>query len=176
MRKVKLYIAMSWDGYIADANGGIDFLHEYDDSVDREGTYDDFMKDIDTVLLGWTTYYQLVTELSSNQWMYEDCQSYVFTHRQQGSTDNIIFTDASVKQIVDQLRRVEGKDIWVCGGTEIVQQALEADLIDEFYISVIPKILGEGIRLFKHLTTEHALQLTDTVTTGDIVELRYTRK
>lgn len=55
MRKVILYIAMSLDGYIADQDGKVDFLYGNDPS-NTSGDYDEFIKQIDTVIMGNTTY------------------------------------------------------------------------------------------------------------------------
>lgn len=54
MRKVILFIAMNLDSYIADKNGGVDWLHGQGDVPD---TYSKFIKQIDTVMMGWTTYH-----------------------------------------------------------------------------------------------------------------------
>ena len=52
MRKVILYIAMSLDGYIADKNGGVDWLSGQGAEGTEEGTYSEFIKGIDTVVMG----------------------------------------------------------------------------------------------------------------------------
>jgi len=50
--------------------------------------------------------------------------------------------------LVKGLKKGRGKDIWLVGGSEIIQTFMNHDLIDEFIISVHPIILGEGIPLF----------------------------
>lgn len=67
MRKVILYIAMSLDGYIADENGGVSWLSGQDPAGESEGTYPEFVRGIDTVVMGWETYHQVVTELSPEE-------------------------------------------------------------------------------------------------------------
>ncbi len=80
MRKIVLYIAMSLDGYIADANGGVSWLRGQDPDSESEGSYPEFVRDIDTVVMGWETYHQVITELSPDEWVYEDLMTYVITH------------------------------------------------------------------------------------------------
>lgn len=58
MRKTILYIAMSLDGYIADENGGVDWLAGQDAGGENADTYSEFIKRIDTVVMGWNTYAQ----------------------------------------------------------------------------------------------------------------------
>lgn len=57
MRKVVLFIAMSLDGYIADAHGKVDWLNGQDMSAENIDTYSVFVRDIDTVIMGWDTYH-----------------------------------------------------------------------------------------------------------------------
>ncbi len=66
MRKVILFIAMSLDGYIADQYGKVDWLAGLDRQKDAIDTFEEFVKNIDTVIMGWKTYHQIITELSQN--------------------------------------------------------------------------------------------------------------
>ncbi len=72
MRKVVLFIAMSLDGYIADRNGGVYWLSGEDENAENDDTYLSFVKDVDTVIMGWNTYHQVVEELSPSEWIYSD--------------------------------------------------------------------------------------------------------
>ena len=87
MRKISLFIAMSLDGYIADSKGGVDWLVGQGNDDENIDAYSDFVKDIDTVLMCWNTYYQIVTELSPNEWVYDDFTTYVVTHNKHASSD-----------------------------------------------------------------------------------------
>ena len=69
MRKVSLFIAMSLDGYIADSKGGVDWLNGHGNYDENTDTYSEFAKTIDTILMGWNTYHQIVTELSPMEWV-----------------------------------------------------------------------------------------------------------
>ena len=60
MRKVILFIAMSLDGYIADEKGGVDWLDGQGDDDENLDTYSEFVKDIDTILMGCKTYEQII--------------------------------------------------------------------------------------------------------------------
>ena len=81
MRKTILYIAMSLDGYIAEKNGGVDWLSGHNPEENSQNSYEAFTEEIDTVIMGWNTYYQVVTELSPKEWVYKDFETYVITHR-----------------------------------------------------------------------------------------------
>lgn len=117
-RNTVLFIAMSLDGYIADANGGVDWLEGQNPEEGDGNSYDNFIREIDTVVMGWNTYRQIATELSPQQWGYEGLTSYVLTHRKIEKMDGIIFTDESPCGLIQRLRRKPGKDIWICGGSK----------------------------------------------------------
>lgn len=176
MRKVVLFIAMSLDGYIADKNGNVDWLGGQNQNEETLDTYSIFIKDIDTVIMGWNTYHQVVTDLSPTEWIYNNLTSYVVTHKELSSTDKIIFTQKSPCNIVNELKQEQGKNIWICGGANIIQQLIDADLIDEYYISVIPTLLGTGIRLFGTNSKEIKLKLMYTQSYNGITDLIYARR
>ena len=82
MRKVVLFIAMSLDGYIADSRGGVGWLNGQDCDSENIDVYSEFVKNIDTILMGWNTYYQVTMELSPTEWIYSDFMTYVITHNE----------------------------------------------------------------------------------------------
>lgn len=173
MKKVSLFIAMSLDGYIADSEGSVEWLVGQGDDADNIDTYSEFAKDIDTVIMGWNTYHQIVTELSPNEWVYNDFTTYVVTHNQKTSSDKINFTNESSVDLVKKLREESGKDIWICGGATLIQQE---DIIDCYYITVIPTILGSGIRLFEKTDHEIKLRLLKTQSYNGMTDLIYTKR
>lgn len=173
VRKAVLFIAMSLDGYIADSNGGVGWLNGQENDGENNDTYFEFVKDIDTVLMGWNTYYQVVNELSPTEWVYNDFTTYVFTYKEIASAENIAFTNDNPTDLLKKLKVQEGKDIWICGGANLIAQLMRENLIDRYYISVIPVLLGRGIRLFGEFTNQQKLRLIKTQSYNGIVELIY---
>lgn len=176
MRKVTLFIAMSLDGYIADKDGGVDWLNGQEEDGENMDTYSEFIKTIDTIIMGWNTYHQVITELSPEEWIYPEQISYVITHREIPSTERIRFTSESPCDLVKRLREEEGNGIWICGGASIVRQLMETDLIDTLHISVIPTLLGDGVRLFGPLEKEQKLRLVKTQSYNGITDLVYEKR
>ena len=175
MRKVVLFIAMSLDGYIADRQGGVDWLNGQEEDGNTD-TYSEFVKNVDTVLMGWNTYHQIVTELSPTEWVYGDLKTYVFTHHKSHSTEPICFTNENPVDVLKKLKRQSGKDIWVCGGANLIGQLMRENLIDVYDISVIPVLLGSGIRLFEDFQNRRNLCLVKTQRDNGMVELVYENK
>ena len=176
MRKVTLFIAMSLDGYIADKDGGVDWLNGQEEDGENMDTYSEFIKTIDTIIMGWNTYHQVITELSPEEWIYPEQVSFVITHREIPSTERIHFTSESPCDLVKRLREEEGNGIWICGGASIVRQLMETDLIDTLHISVIPTLLGDGVRLFGPLEKEQKLRLVKTQSYNGITDLVYEKR
>ena len=77
MKELVLYIAQSLDGYIARKDQSIDWLLEYDDPTVSE-RYNQFIEQIDTIIMGYSTYRQLIEELSIDNWPYNDLNVFVF--------------------------------------------------------------------------------------------------
>ena len=176
MRKVSLFIAMSLDGYIADSEGGVSWLTGQGDDSENIDSYSEFVKDIDTILMGRNTYHQLITELSPDVWVYDDFITYVITHGEDASSEKIIFTNENPGDLIKKLKKQRGKGIWICGGADIVQQLVNENLIDIYYITVIPTILGSGIRLFENGKNEIKLKLLHTQNYNGMIDLIYTRR
>lgn len=176
MKKICLFIAMSLDGYLADSKGSVAWLDGQGDDDDNIDAYSAFVKDIDTVIMGWNTYHQIVTELSPNEWIYGDFTTYVVTHREKPSFDKIHFTNESPIELVKKLREGSGKHIWICGGANLIQQLVRENLIDYYDITVVPTILGSGIRLFENAGHEIKLRLLKVQTYHGMTDLVYTRR
>lgn len=168
---------MSLDGYIADTTGGVSWLKGHSESEAEFDAYGEFVKSIDTVVMGYNTYYQIVSELSPDEWVYSDFTSYVVTHKSPTPTkDKIIFTPKDPVSLVKELRQRDGRDIWICGGADIIGQLIRENMIDLYYITVIPTILGSGLRLFKEDTDKIDLRLTKTRHYNGMVDLVYTKR
>lgn len=176
MKKVILFIAISLDGYIADGNGQVDWLNGQDSTAVPDNSYDEFIKTVDTIVLGWNTYYQIMTELSPNQWVYNGMSSYVVTHKKLRSTSEIQFVNENPCELVTRLKQQRGKNIWICGGANLAQQLIRENLIDQFYISVIPILLGKGVPLFGQMEQALPLKLIKTQTSNGITGLIYERR
>lgn len=131
---------------------------------------------IDTVVMGWNTYHQIVTELSPEDWVYDDFTTYVVTHKQKKSSDKIHFVNKNPVELIKELRKENGNGIWICGGANLIQQLVRADIIDCYYITVIPTILGSGIRLFEKADHEIKLRLLKTQSYNGMMDLIYAKR
>ncbi len=176
MRKVTLFIALSLDGYIANDNGGVNWLVGQDPTKPEPDSHDRFIADIDTVLMGWNTYQQIVKELSPQYWPYEGLEAWVVTHRSLAPVAHAQFTSEEPAQLVQRLQQEQGNGIWICGGASLAQQLLREGLIDRIHLSIIPTLLGSGTSLFEPNGTHLDLRLIHAESCNGIVELVYEKR
>ncbi len=177
MEKIVLYLAMSVDGYIADEQGGVDWLGGDGSQPDAPGSYPDFYKAVDAIVMGWSTYHQIVTQLSPDSWPYEGRPCYVVTHRQQANQEGICFWNGELTALMDKLKAEYTGNIWICGGALVAGQLLKENRIHRLWLSVIPVVLGKGIRLFPdELPQALPLKPVDTQQSNGIVDLIYEKR
>jgi dihydrofolate reductase len=154
-RKIIAFIATSADGFIARADGGVDWL----DRPRPKGNYGmgDFMRSIDTILWGRKTFEPVLKmgASASGMGLGPNVKNYVFTHRPgEYFMQGVEFVNEPIGKFAQRLRRQRGKNIWIMGGGGIIASFLDANAIDEFVIHVIPVLIGEGISLIarRHIT------------------------
>lgn len=176
MGKIVLYLAMSVDGYLADQRGGVDWLVGDGSEPDAPGSYPIFLDTVDAIVMGWTTYHQLVTELSPDSWPYEGRPCYVVTHRKKENQEGIFFWNGELTVLVDQLKGEHEGNVWICGGASVAGQLLKEGRIDQLWLSIIPTVLGKGVRLFPELSQELPLKLVGTECWNGIVDLVYEKR
>lgn len=174
MRKLILYIAASLDGYIAKTNDDLGFLS----IVQQEGQdygYADFVKTVDAVIVGRKTYEKVIS--MGYDFPHSDKDTYIITRTARPNIGSVKFYTGDIKTLVEKLKSESGKNIFCDGGAEIVNELLKENLIDEFIISLVPILLGDGTRLFKDGRTEQLLKFIETKTfeTG-LTQLHYERK
>lgn len=176
MRKISLFIAISLDGYIAKPNNDLSFLK----IVEKEGEdygYAKFTSAIDTLIVGRKTYDYVLKEIGSSHYDNGERDIYVITRTPKPSKGRVTFYTGDIAELVKKLKSENGKDIYCDGGAEVINELLKLDLIDEYIISIIPILLGNGTRLFKDGRPEQLLELISSKSfeTG-LMQLHYKRK
>ena len=136
-------VAASMDGFIADADGGVDWLP--DSETDDYG-YEAFYAGVQALVMGRRTYDQAV---GFDQWLFSGKPVYVFTgHPPDDNPHDVHFVQGDPAAFVrDVASRCEGM-VWLLGGADLAEQFRRAGLIDEYMIHVMPTILGIGVPLF----------------------------
>ncbi|MFC6323133.1 dihydrofolate reductase family protein [Companilactobacillus baiquanensis] len=173
MRKVKFYGAISLDGYLADQNNSLNWLFKYEDKNIMEKSYQPFIKDIDTTIMGRQTYDDLMS--MTNEFPYSDMTNYVLTHRSIDSNE-VISINTPIERLISKLKIQSGKDIWIIGGGKIVSTLIENHLIDSLQIQITPDILGNGVKLFTKMNSHSEFKLINSQRYDQFIDLYYELK
>ena len=140
MNYVILQLALTLDGYIARKDGSVDFLDDINSSFKDE--FDSFVNSVNKIIMGRGTYEKM---LEFGEIPFNDKEIYVLTSKNLSSKQsNIIFTDENIQSLVKKINN----NIWLFGGSKVIQSFISLDLIDELQLYVVPKIIGDGIPLF----------------------------
>ena len=169
-RKVIVYIAMSLDGFIAQSDGDLAWLLKFNDSGEDYG-YNEFIKTVDTVIMGRKTYDKMVE--MGYEYPHGERQYIIWTHTESPPKQNVTFYSGDLKRLILDLKSKPGGNIYVDGGKS-VSECMKHHLVDEYIISVIPILLGDGIPLFNAGRPEEQLVLKSNKSfeTG-LVQLHY---
>jgi dihydrofolate reductase len=152
-----VFIATSVDGYIAREDGGIDWLARVEVAGEDYG-YGAFLESVDALVIGRATY---EVAAGFEPWPYAGKRCVVMSHRPIEDRHGEEAAAGDVAAVVARLGAQGVRRIYVDGG-KVIQQFLAAGLIDELTISVIPVVLGAGVRLFAAGVGEHVLVVLGT--------------
>jgi dihydrofolate reductase len=86
------------------------------------------------------------------------------------------FISEDVAGFIKNLKKQQGKDIWLVGGGKLIDQFIKQNLIDKYIITIMPIILGDGIPLYLNNNPEIKLILVETKMVDGMVELSYVRR
>lgn len=149
--KNSVFIATSLDGYIADKEGGLEWLHSTPNPNNIDMGYGEFISKIDALVMGRTTF-ETVCGFDMD-WPYQKpvfVLSNTMTTIPEKFKDKAQLAKGSLTDILDTIHEQGYYNLYIDGG-RTVQSFLTEDLIDEMIITVIPVLLGGGSPLFSDL-------------------------
>lgn len=175
MRRVRLFIASSLDGYIAGPNESLDWLF-----TDEDYGYDEFIEQVDVLAMGRRTF---ETVLGLGEWPYAGKRAFVFSRSENPPLDpRVTYTSqkpsewlaARYAELAGAGGAEHSKDIWLIGGGELIRGFLDEFLVDELIVAVHPVVLGGGIPLIPAGTHRHRLRLvSQKAFDSGLVQLHY---
>jgi len=172
-----VYLATSIDGYIADRNGGIDWLNMVPNPSGDDLGWAEFLGRVDAVVMGRKTFEKVLS--FGVDWPYPIPAFIVSTSMKEipsGYGDKIEIIRGTPLEITEDLNKKGYENLYIDGGST-VQQFLKEDLIDELIITSIPIVLGGGIPLFNELDKQLVFELVTTeVLLEQLVKTTYRRK
>lgn len=178
--RVTIHMAASLDGFIARKDGRVDWLETADhfeggDTMAPEFV-SEFLKTIDCYVMGSRTYETALDfEARGFGWAYGDKPTFVLTSRElRKSRDTVEFYSGDLAFLVNERLRPNFRSIWFVGGGEVSGRCLRLGLADEVRYSIMPVVIGDGIRFFDGLEKDVALHLAEAKAyKSGMVALRY---
>jgi len=173
LRKIKLYIAVSLNGKIARPDGSVDWLESIPNPEKIDYGYGEFLNSVDTTIQGYNTYKQVIDW--GIDFPYKGKKNYVLTKQQNVvSAEFVEFITENQTDFIKRLKEENGGNIWLIGGSQANTLILNAGLLDEIIVFVMPIILSGGIELFDAYPKETKLELIGTKSySSGVVELNY---
>lgn len=167
MRKLKLQVQVSVDGFIAGPNGEIDWMvWNWDEELNKY--ISDLTASIDCIVLGRKLAEGFIPYWTSVAANPEDPQNaaikifsstpkIVFSMTLENSTwENTELAKDELVTAINRLKNQDGKDSIAYGGTGFVSSLIRSGLIGAFHFMIIPKILGNGMPIFQEIVENKA--------------------
>lgn len=172
MRRIVLGLGISLDGYIARRDGSVDFLF-----MPKDYSMAPLFETCDIAIMGRKTLEAGLRLGKTDTIATPGLACYVFSRTlPPGERNGATVVNDSPKSFVQFLRKRKGKNIWHMGGGELACEFLKADLIDELYLGIVPKLLGEGLRLFPSGFPERHFRLLENKSFSQgLISLKYER-
>ncbi len=170
MRKIILNLALSLDGFIEGPNGEYDWC-----LTDQDYGMSDFFKRIDTVFIGRKSW-ELTQTMTDPVPGMPAMKEYIFSNTITKVKPEQTIVSGDIVKAVNEIKALEGKDIWLFGGASLTKSLMNNDLIDEYSLAVHPLLLGGGKPLFPQLDQRKPLKLADCKTySSGLAILTYTK-
>lgn len=167
---VSVFLGTSIDGCIAGEDGDLSWLAELaPDSPEATG-YTALMAQVDTLLIGRTTYDAV---LGFEPWPYAGKRVLVLSHRDFIPRHGEERREGSVAVVMAQLAAEGCRHVYLDGGA-VIRAGLREGVVDSLTLSMLPVVLGTGVRLFEDglPRSDWRLEGTRQLPSG-VVQLRY---
>jgi dihydrofolate reductase len=158
MAKVFLDLAVSLDGFISGPNNDDGGLHDwyFSETGKSQQILDELMHNIGAMIIGSKTF-GIQPEGFDTPYQ---VPHFVLSHEPRATisrqTMQFVFVSDGIQSALEQAKVAAGdKDVCVAGGANTAQQFLRAGLLDEIQLHLVPVLLGDGLRLFENLKTDH---------------------
>jgi dihydrofolate reductase len=164
---VTIHMAASLDGFVARRDGSVDWLETadvFEEGENLDPAYvEEFLASIDCYVMGSRTYETALDfEKKGFGWSYGNKPTFVLTSRELAKTrDSVEWYRGDLTELVNGRLRPSFRSIWFVGGGAVAGECLRLGLADEVRFSIVPIVIGDGVRFFEGLDKEVKLHLLE---------------
>lgn len=157
-----VFIAVSLDGYVARRDHQIDWLMKQQTQDDADRSYEEFISGIDGIVMGSGSY---KTVAAFDEWPYQIPVVVLSKSLSQSDipdelSGKVRVTDLEPRELMESLSKEGWSRAYIDGG-RLVQSFVRLGLVQDFALTTIPILIGEGISLFGPLDEDIDLELID---------------
>ena len=172
-------MAMSLDGFVNDRNGDVGRLYPDLEALRKTEMLQELIKTTGAVVMGRHAYAMAEGDFTGYEFQ---VPIFVLSHAvpekvAKGENERLSFTFVTdgIESAIEKAKAAAGdKYVTVIGGANTAQQCIQAGLLDEIQIGIVPVLLGEGLRLFEHIGTEQIeLESTRVIESPGRTDLRF---
>jgi dihydrofolate reductase len=154
--KVTYYVASSIDGYIAEENGDVSWLEEFNIPPEENG-YEAFFSTVDALVMGRRTF-EVIYRFGV--WPYGDKPVWVCTNSNVKSIEGANHQrDTSPEGVIEAAHKMGVAHLWLVGGGSLAASFIDKSLLTNISVAQMPIILGNGIHLFGTLANPTLIEL-----------------
>jgi len=172
--KITYYLATSIDGYLAREDGSVSWLLPFQGSIETPLDYATFYATISAVMMGRKTW-DVVRSLEGEN-PYPGFPKYIFTRQERfdagDASIDVTICNGDLLATVENIKSTHSDRIWLVGGGIMAAQLVQAGLLDEIVLTIVPITIGRGIRWLAPHELEARWRLDASYTTrSGIVQL-----
>ena len=177
MAKTQYFCAATLDGFIADSDDRIDWLQGFESGYAGPGekvldAINSYIEGVGALVMGSSTYEFIL----GHDWPYGERPTWVLTSRELPPTEgaDIRFRNGPVADIHPEMVSAAGdRDLWVVGGGPVASDLVDAGLLDELLLTLVPVVLGSGKPLFSRPIERGMTLLGSRPFANGMIELRF---
>ncbi|WP_106401190.1 dihydrofolate reductase family protein [Actinocorallia populi] len=169
MRKLKLQVQVTVDGYMAGPNGEMDWL-TFSWSDDLSAYVEALMESVDHIVLGRRLAEGFIPaweagpegeDQASIDWMNDTPKTVVSNSLSHSPWKNAVVAGGDLTEAITRLKDQPGGDLITYGGATLVRNLIAAGLLDELHLLVNPAAIGKGMPVFPDLGAKQPLHLVE---------------
>lgn len=175
MALLSYYLAISLDGFIAKPDGNVDWLNAFEVKLTGPYSYENFYQTVDTVIMGRKTW-DISRSFEETPFKEKKCFVVSKTLSKNKLPSYVELLTSFNHDFIKKLKQRAKEKIWIVGGANLSTQVLMMDELDEIVITIMPIMIGSGIKWLENFNVDKKFILKETHLEDGVVQIIYRKK